>query len=688
MITGGEVMNVEEPSREKVRHKYWLGRRAKEVVTQLERYDNSQDTVGRNPFYAMWYRNSYAYYSTVLDADSVATSLNYRGEQGELVSMSVPEARSLVRDVITLTTKQKLNFRAILKKDGSKQTDTMRMANAFIDEKTRNGRLDTAAEHALEQAVVLGTGFLGSFWRFDRGALVGQNKHGGAIYEGQSEILSIHPADLVMDYTIENFDDQSWVRLRFKRNRHDLIALYPELEEKIMALPGILEDASTTKQTFDLAGDRDQVYEYCLLHRASPALRYGRFICYSSADTIYYDDDNIYPTGIPVVPVIPEKVMGYGLGYPLFSSILPAQEMLDHEFSVTATNHSALGVRNIVAPQNSNLDVKALGGLNLITYKVQDVQGGGKPDTLSFDQPHTDFYQFSERLQASMQRMTKLNNAIRGEISSAASGVAIATLTTNAIDFLSGYQKALYNAVEEVLYHDVAINSRMVKADRELTYDSGRGGGHMDSVNYTGEDLKAIQGISLVAVNPMMQTMAGRIDIGDKLLDKTGADGQPLIKNIKEYFAILDGAPPERLYQNELSEDDLLVSVKEMLLQGEIPPVLAGDNIPRLAQYAFSLLNDMEVRLEGSITPVILQFIEECKRVALMSDPFLQAIIQTGMMPQLPPPGMGDGSGGGGPPPQGSEPKNENPMLKAAPGDGTPALPQPKPANDLLGRNG
>lgn len=677
---------IPEPKKSPVLHRYWMAKEAKKVISALSDYDDNLLSVGRNPFYDMWYRNSYAYYSTVLDAQSISSSLNFQGEQGELVKMSVPEARSLIQDVLTLSTKQKLNFRAIMKRDGSKYIDATRKANALLDAKSRNGELNRVGRDALENGLLLGTGFLGNFWRFDRGPQLAENEKGGVVHAGESEIVSLHPADIVMDYRIENFEDQPWVRVRFKRNRYDLLAMYPELEKAIMALPSCHQVDQVSREEFQLVGEDDQVYEYCVIHKQTPALPFGRFLCYSSVDAVYYDDDSIYPLGIPIVPIIPEPVKGYGLGYPLLSSLLPAQEMLDHEFSVTATNHSALGLRNVLTPSNSGLDVARLDGMSLITYKPQDIPGGGKPELLRFDAPHNDFYEFSDRLQGSMQRMSKLNDAVRGEIAASASGVAIATLTTNALEFLSNYSGSLYSGLEKILFYDVALNRRMVKDQRTINYGVGSQTSQMAELKWSGSDLDAVQGIGIVAVNPMMQTIAGRVDIADKMIDKQ------LVTDVKEYFAILDGAPPERMWENELSEDDLLASIKEALLAGQVPPILSTDDHPRMIRYALSLLNDMEVRMEGQVTQTVLQFVQECFQQAMQANPVLLAMARTGKMPQMPPqmppPGNG-GDDGSGQMPVGEEmPTDMSPQAEPMmpEGGGTPALPQAEPADDLLGR--
>jgi hypothetical protein len=91
---------------------------AEDLASEMDSYHKGFLSSSINPVYRMWLRNNYAYYSTILDAESWITSLSFAGEQGELVKMSVPQARGLIRQLLTLITKQKLAFNALAEKSG------------------------------------------------------------------------------------------------------------------------------------------------------------------------------------------------------------------------------------------------------------------------------------------------------------------------------------------------------------------------------------------------------------------------------------------------------------------------------------------------------------------------------------------------------------------------------------------
>ncbi len=640
---------------------YWLDDKPDIVISKIEAMDTQWRTFQGNPFYDMWFRNSYAYYSTVLDEDSVVSSLNFRGSKGELVEMKVPQARSLVRQMLTLITKQRLSFQTIAEIDQYNYIQNMRKTNAIIQEELKDGSLDKKRSTAAEHALVLGTGFFACLQRFDRGEQIGQSPHGGKIFEGRTEIEAIHPIDMLYDFRVSPFSDVSWVRITTKRNRYDLIAMYPELEQPILALPSCWERSAQQDQFFT-ADDRDLVFQYHLIHAKTPAMPDGRYLCYSDKDTPYYDDVNIFG-GIPVCPVIPEEVFTYSIGYPILASLLPSQEMYDHDYSAVATNHSALAIRNMAIARNSNVSIQAMpGGLNLISYTPQNVPGGGKPEILDFNPPNNDVYNFQDKLLNNMQQMTNINSAIRGEVSAGASGVQVATLSANAIEFMSAYAMAIEIALENIIYWKIKILSNTVKSPRQLSVSSNNGIAMSDS--YTGDDLKGVKGIKLIATNPMLQTQAGRDAMADKFL--TANPQMP----IQDYIAVADGAPPDRMYGDELSLSDYLLFEREQIMKGETPEALSSDNHAKHMKSHAAILNNPAARKDPKIRQAAEMHLEEHLRLSRETDPFFMAMCDTGHMPE----------GGQPPPPM--------PQDQGMPMGPEASPPTDQPATDLLQRGG
>lgn len=657
---------------------YFMTWEAEELAAKLMGMNQRFYGASFNPIWQMWQRNTYAYYSTILDAQSWFTALQFVGDQGELVKMSVPQARSLIRQLVTLVTKQKLAFHGIAKTDGAEVTENVRIANAVCEETVEKTKLDLLAEQFVEDGLVTGTGFIKTTWRTDVGQAVAVDENERVIYEGDIEISIPHIMDMLYNFQIPRWEDLDWVQVRVRRNRWTLIAQHPELAEQLMKLPAVsTELRSRSYMGFD---DNDTVYVYEVYHKPTPSLPRGRMMIYGDKNCVLYDDVNKYGC-IPIEQYKPEPIKGLNFGYPMLSNLLPAQEMYDHEFSSVATNHSALGVQNVTAARGADINVEALGGMNYIFYTPQDIPGGGKPEPLNLLQDSPNSLKFAEALLSNMQQISNINAAVRGEVPQSSSGVAIATLTTNALEFLSSYTKSMINCLERTMYH--AITAYRVFATTERLVRMTGKNYQSFSRKFNAQDLDPIIGVKIQNINPLMQTMAGRVEIADKAIERG------LVTNIQEYVSILDGEPLTKLFQPQASQSDLVQAENDAMMDGKETIVLSTDNHPKHIMMHSTLLNDPIVRADGARVQLILNHILQHLELAKNTDPVLMAMVQTGQMPPMPPPGgmmPPPGMEGAPPPGEGGQPAPE--------GEGTAtseavALPTPEvaePAEDMLGR--
>lgn len=649
-----------------------------------------------NPVYQMWIRNQYAYYSTVLNTQAWWTALNFEGEQGELVKMSIPQARQLIRQMVTLLTKQKLAFHAIARTQDSDVAEAMRIANAIAVETTDKQRLDMKQEELLERSLVQGSAFIKATWRSDMGKPVAievdEEGTERVRYEGDVEVSLPTVFDMIYDFTIAHWEHQQWAECRVKRNRWDLIQQHPELETEIKQLPSVSDEYRTSMAT--LFDDRDMVYVYEMYHKPTPSLPKGRMLVYSNTKTVYYDDTNPYDC-IPIEPLMPEKIEGLCYGYAPLSNILPAQEMFDHSYSCLATNQSSLGVANVITPKGSDINVESLYGMNFISYTPNPTAtGNGKPEVLDLLKSAPELFKFPEVLKGEMQQMTFINAAVRGELPASTSGVAIATLTTNALEFLSSYSKALKICMEKTMMHVVNAYRRFAKVERLVAITGKNYQTFMRE--FTGDILDPIHRIEMQEINPLMQTIAGRLDVAEKAIDKG------LVKDIQAWVSILDGQPLTRLYDTELSENDLIQSENERMATGQIVKAVSVDKHPLHIMKHKTLLNDPMIRLNSPMVQAIEQHILEHLELQKMTDPLLMAMANTGQLPEgmpMPPPDGGAGAmmGGGAemlPAPaatpaedQGTNPGNFTPNEGGEEGLMTGQVAErAQPAQDLLGR--
>jgi hypothetical protein len=620
---------------------------------------------GTNPVAQAWVRHSIAYYSAVIDPSSWDSSIVFEGEQGELVKMAVPQARSLLRQLVTLLTKQKLAYKAITDSTSRDVVNEMRLGNALATHIVEEQRLDTKGELMTEQAMLYGMSYLKAGWRSDRGDLYTIDPQSQAMLaNGDIEIENYSVFDVFFDYSIEQFYDLEWCEVRTLKNKWTLAAQHPDLLDKIRNLPSASNYRGFYSSSYTTYSNDDMVYVYEVYHKPTPALPLGRMVVYGAHDVIFYDGPNPYEC-IPLVCMKPESIhgLGMGFGYPFFANLLPCQEMLDHSFSASATNQSAFAVQNILCPRGATISVEEIGGMNWINYTPQNAQGGGKPEALQLTQTAPETFKFIDVLLSHMQQLSNINSALRGEPPpGVTSGTAIATLTTNSIEFISNAARSYKEAMEDIVTLGVSTYKKFAKTPRMINIV----GKNLQNAakTFVGDDLKNVAKYRITQINPLLQTLSGRSDMAEKLL------GSGLITNMREYLSILDGEPLDRMTDVEQSENDLIASENEDMQAGIKVFALATDDHPMHIREHHSILNNPEIRRNGEAVEMVLDHIMKHYELAKDTDAGLQAMIRTGKIPE-----------GGFPqsPPQGEMPQPPGePALEGA----QPA----EPAQDLLGR--
>jgi len=648
-----------------LKNEYWLLSEPKKVINQLATIHSDWGIYSSSPFRTAWIRNVIAYYSPVLHPGSWDTSLIMEGVQGELIRMYTPQARTMVRQMVTLVTKNPISVKCMAEVMDAEIMDAMKLGNAVAAQIVDTQRLNHKKKQLAECAIVTGIAFTYTRLRTDKGDKDPiLDEDGAVVMDGAVDITFHTPFDVYYDSTIPIWDDVPWVEVRTMKSRWDLIAQHPELTDEILAIPSAAT-VSGIKTWYERATQNDDmVYCFELYVRPCPAAPKGRMMMYSGEKCVYYDGYNAYGT-IPVEPMIPEQIMGSTLGYPQFTNLMACQEMYDNSISAISSNQAAFAVQNIAVPRSANVNVQEIGVMRFTFYTPQNIPGGGKPEPLNLTASSPETFKYADMLKEQMMEMMNLNGALRGAPpSGASSGVAIATLSANALEFSTSIQESLDDCMSRTIKH--AINCYIVfgpNVSRKVMMSGTNN--QVQPREYTGEQLKSIAGVKISTQNPLMQTIAGRLEVGEKLLQ--------MPKDLwGKYVSILEGQPLQKMYEDELTEDDLIEAENDELAKGTRVPCLITDDHPKHMQKHAAALSDPKIRLQGNMIQLFLAHIEEHYDLALQQDPSLTAMIRTGKMPE------------GGLQPQGAPPMPQGPSGPGSELANMPSLPTAQPADDLL----
>ena len=160
--------------------------------------------MGTSPVRQAWVRNFLAYNSAMITPSDWNTSSVFEGEQGELLKFFTPKARSLVRQLMGLVTKQRLSFQAQAQSSGQDIMEDVKLANALLDQIVDHENLGLKCEDLVEQSIVLGASFLKTSWRTDHGEPY-DVYNGKVIYTGSVDISVVRVMDIFYDVNCKNW---------------------------------------------------------------------------------------------------------------------------------------------------------------------------------------------------------------------------------------------------------------------------------------------------------------------------------------------------------------------------------------------------------------------------------------------------------------------------------------------------
>lgn len=645
--------------------KYWAAREPEklvdEVMAQVAQWQNyaGSSTGGLS---SMWLRNTMSYYSAIFNSDSWESSLSHVGEQGELVRMVIPRARKLIKQIVNLVTQRRLDFQAVSLSTDINAIQSARIGNALAKQIVDQQDVQKKASLTFEQSCVVGAAFMKACWRTDKGAPYipkegeeDPNQSGRVQYSGDIEVSSLNLGQVIYDVRRQVWSEQDCCTVIQTKNRYDLIAQYPELEDQILTLPSAREN-SNNYWWLHLRGatDDDSIFVYEFYHKPTPALPQGRMAMFGDKKTVFHDGPNLYGD-LPVEPMMPEQILNTGFGYPILSDLLPSQEMLDHSYSAIATNQAATAVQQYAAPRGADLEATDVAGMNFLMFNpMPGVEGGGKPIGIQLTQSAPETFKFADMVENQMMKLAQLNNALIGEPSpGVTAGNAIATLTYNALRFMDDYIKSYSLCLEKIMTKSIKYYAKFASEPTLLRMVSKNNRSELKE--FTGKDLEPIDHMRLQVQSPMLDTIGGRFDIAEKLMP------YGIIKNPQQMYSILSGAPLETLFDDELSENDAVQMEKDRILNGENPmPNMAQDH-PKHVRHLSMMLNDRDVLNNPGILNIVTQLIEKHYEMETTMDPVLKAMIRTGVAPQGAPQAP---QGGGSPGPVGQSMNGEEATVK------------------------
>lgn len=628
-----------------------------EMLSKVEKYNKHLESSG----ILKALKKSYdTYYGNIEIAD-VDQSLK---------AMHVNHYANLVRHihVMVTSTRPAWEVRSV-NTDSESQAATM-LAGGLLDYYHREKKLDQSFIEAVEKCLFLKEGWISLGWNVTGGEIYGKNPEtGDPIYEGDVEFKVHTLPDVIRDFTRKNMAHE-WIILRDQLNKWNLAAKHPELADKLIALKGNKKE----DLQFELASvspdeiSEDLIPVYTLRHDKTDAMPEGRLTIIAGEDIVLFDGPLPYKKHY-VFPITSSKVFETAFGHSQAMDLLPIQDAFNMTVSSILTNQAANAVQNFQIPKGASPALtKFEGGMNVWEYDAK----AGKLEAMDLLKTAPEVFNFANFLVQQSELVSGVNQIARGNAPATLSGTAMALIQQQAIQFSSGVQMGLNSLSESVgtglleLLQTFAVVPRMALIAGKTKRSYMR--------KFKGDDLKGVSRVFVDSANPLTKTAAGRVEIANQLLQ------QGIIKTAEQYIMVLTTGNLEPIYEYETSQQMLMRSENEWLLEGkQVQVLITDDDALHVLEHA-CVLNSPEARENPTVVNAAIAHIQAHIAQAKTKDTALSGMLkQTSFAaPPMPPPNQG------GPAPQGPGPApvmdNQNPITQQAE---AVALPSPAQAPEL-----
>lgn len=622
---------------------YFANKSAEEVASTALSRSESFFFNQKNNFYLLKIINNWrAYHGSYQNDAGYGHTIEFSGEQGELVQIPVNHFRNLARHTLNMITTNRPTMQARAINTDYKSLSQTVLANGVLDYYMREKGLEDALKKACEMSIVMGSGFIKLEWNATAGEIYDFDPDTGEPNnEGECEFTNLSPFDVVVDGTRENWNND-WILTRSYQNRFNLMAKYPELADKIQGLPTKSEDQIYRFGLFT-NDETDDVPVFEFYHEKTEAVPEGRYLLFLASDCVLLDVPLPYPE-IPIYRIVPGEILGTPYGYTEMFDVYPIQEAINSLYSTILTNQNAFGVQNVFVQRGADISVSELsGGLNII-------EANSEPKPLNLTQTPAEVFKFLEVMIQASETISGINSVTRGNPeASLRSGTSLALVQSMSLQFMSGLQQSYVKMIEDVGTALVKILQMYANTPKVIALVGKNNRSLLKE--FTGDEIDKVNRVVVDVGNPLSKTTAGRVQMAEQMLQ------MGLIQTPQDYFQVINTGNLDTMYEGTESELLLIKQENERLMDGANPIVSPIDAHKLHILEHKAVLADPDLRQEPNLVKTVMDHIEDHLNMLKQTDPSLLSLIgeQPIASPPAPaPPGgpQGPGSGPQGPPPQ------------------------------------
>lgn len=504
--------------------------------------------------------------------------------------------REHLKHLLSLVTAQRVSPIPVATNSDYKSQAQVDFCKNILNYVEKEKRLEDIYEQSTEIALLMGCAYVSREWDATLGDVYGTDPETGNQRAQGDFVINIHnPLDVIFDYSASNWEDCNWYIIRRYFNRWDLINKFPAYAEQIKgaSIPVTIKRHRLGHLVNE--DNEDLIPLYTFYHKRTSSLPNGRATLFIDGNTCLFDGELPYKR-VPLSRISADKQLNTPFPYTVSMDLLPIQKVISALCSTITTNQAAFGVQNILIPREASVALTQLTeGLNAIYYDPSVTQGA-KPEPLNLLATSGEIFKWIEYLEGLMGKISGVNDTIQGNPeANLKSGTALAFVASQALTFISPLSRSYNSLMEETWTGIIDILKEFATTPR-LVLISGINNRSL-AKQFTSDDIADIDRVIVEAGNPLLNTLAGRLQIAQELMNAG-------VMTKEEYFTVIRTGQIEPLYAYERAELMSIKSGLEDLQNGKQVIPLTTDNHPLWMREILTIISDPEVRRQPN-SPIV-----------------------------------------------------------------------------------
>ena len=500
---------------------YWATLTGSDLASAIEDKEDAYFETARNRgLLALWVIAYAAHHGlTPEDLRDFATQqIGFQGNELELLRFHINLVRSYARQQTTLALGEDAAFKAMVV-----NSDHRSQAKAEIVDRILNGFYKRYCapfdEKVGESDGVLGEGGTHTRWDFVGGDTMKVPQPipmpDGTQLDHYVQKKSGAPYDTVVYpwchvHETRASGEELWCVIRESESKWNTIAQFPQLKEQILNVSTGIDryDFGTLFRLEDLEiANKDLITVKHFYHARCAAIPEGRYtILY--ADVILYDGPCPTKRGMPFAAMRSGEFIETSLGYADVWDLIAVQQAINQVNSDELQNYATFGRQSIGIEKGTEVTIDAIAKGTAFYFP----QGGKSPQAVQLVAVPETLPDLKQYLHKQLDTISGQNAASRGDPDpNVRSGEMQALNHSIAISYQSFRQKA----ARRYRIRKAEILVDMIDRYAETPFFVEVAGVEQRSyvAEYTREDLSGIERITIDQVSPMMQSIAGRLQV-------------------------------------------------------------------------------------------------------------------------------------------------------------------------------